>query len=132
MTVPVELSFIELPVRKRRPLVKKINVWYPVIYASSWAAYLLKEFSFLLLGGVDLLQTNEWQHLLSDFWSRHNMYDPEHVMNGPGAPAPSHTIPIYIHGDEGRGKYKLPIMIEGWQPCISFKGPDFKNSSGCL
>ncbi|CAE7276692.1 unnamed protein product [Symbiodinium sp. CCMP2592] len=120
MTIPVELSFVEIPVRKRRPLVKKINVWYPVIYPSAWAAFLLKEYSFLVLGGVDLQEMQQWQQLLSDFWSEHKLYDPGHDMHAPMGPPPTHTVPIYIHGDEGRGKYKLPIMVEGHTYCTRF------------
>ena len=56
--------------------------------------------------------------------------DPQHGMNAAGAPPSTHTVPIYIHGDEGRGKYKLPIMVEAFQAAISFKGAGFKNSSG--
>ena len=129
-TVPVEISFVETPVRKRRPIVKKVTVAYPVIYPSSWINYLLREQSYLLLGGVELCDVRQWQALLSDFWRLYRMYDPDHIMNFPNAPASTHTIPLYLHGDEGRGKYKLPIMVESFQPCISFKGIGFKNSSG--
>ena len=53
-------------------------------------------------------------------------------MSGCNTPPTTHTVPLYIHGDEGRGKYKLPVMVEAVQPCISFKGVSFKNSSGPL
>ena len=56
--------------------------------------------------------------------------DGAHVMNGHDAPPSNCTVPLYIHGDEGRGKYKLPIMVESIQPCISFRGTSHKNSSG--
>ncbi|CAE7703995.1 unnamed protein product [Symbiodinium sp. CCMP2456] len=130
MTVPVELSFVETPVRKRWPTIKKVTVAYPVIYPSSWMRYLLQEHSYLVLGGNDIQDSARWQALLSEFWQLHNAYDPKHIMNGPVTPPATHTIPLYIHGDEGRGKYKLPIMVEAVQPCISFKGVTFKNSSG--
>ncbi|OLP73971.1 hypothetical protein AK812_SmicGene46627 [Symbiodinium microadriaticum] len=35
-----------------------------------------------------------------------------------------------VHGDEGRGKAKHPIMILSVQPVIGPKGPDFVNTSG--
>ena len=47
-----------------------------------------------------------------------------------GGPPKEATIPLYLHGDEGRGKCRLPLMVQCIQPCISFKGPGFKNSSG--
>ena len=132
LSVPVKIDFIKTQVRKRRPLVKKVNVWHPVIYPSSWLDFLLKEHSYLLLGGHDLSDTTGWQKLLSDFWSLYKAYDEDHAMNGPNSPPASHTIPLYVHGDEGRGKYRLPVMVEGFQPCISFKGTAYKNSSGNL
>ena len=128
--MPVNISFVETPVRKRRPLVKKVSVAYPVLYPSSWIDYLLREHSYLLLGGVDLCDVGQWQASLSEFWRQYKVYDQAHIMNSSDAPPASHTIPLYLHGDEGRGKYKLPIMVESFQPCVSFKGVGYKNSSG--
>ena len=132
VTVPVNIDFVNTPVRKRRPVLKKVEVAYPVIYPSSWMKYLLQEHSYLLLGGCDIRDATGWQALLADFWQLHKAYDPAHIMSGRNTPPTTHTIPLYIHGDEGRGKYKLPIMVEAVQPCISFKGVSFKNSSGPL
>eukprot|EP00439_Symbiodinium_sp_Y106_P055059 s324_g7.t1 len=105
-------------------------VWYPCIYPSTWMSYLLKNQSYLVLGGVDIQEPSKWQGVLSDFWRLYLQYDNCHIMNEPGSPAQTHTIPLYLHGDEGRGKYKLPIMVEAIQPCLSWKGTAFKNSSG--
>ena len=132
MTVPVSINFVNVPVRRRRPTLKKVEIAYPVIYPSSWMKYLLREQSYLVLGGIDIEDTAKWQGMLSEFWKLHNDFDPSHIMNEPNTPPLTHTVPLYIHGDEGRGKYKLPIMVEGIQPCLSFKGTSFKNSSGLL
>ena len=130
LTIPVEISFVNTVVRKRRPIVRKIEVCYPVIYPSSWMRFLLKSHSHLILGGVPLENRKEWQALLSEFWHLYKLTDDIHVMNGHDAPPANCTVPLYIHGDEGRGKYKLPIMVESIQPCISFRGTNYKNSSG--
>lgn len=130
LTIPVQISFVNTVVRKRRPIVKKMEVHYPVIYPSSWMRFLLQSHSHLILGGVPLESPNKWQALLSEFWSLYKLTDGTHVMNGHDAPPANCTVPLYIHGDEGRGKYKLPIMVESIQPCISFRGPSNKNSSG--
>ncbi|CAE7223132.1 unnamed protein product, partial [Symbiodinium sp. CCMP2456] len=42
----------------------------------------------------------------------------------------SRLTPLAVHGDEGRGKAKHPIMILSVQPVIGPKGPDFVNTSG--
>ena len=130
--MPVKIDFVSTPVRKRKPLVKKLVVAYPVIYPSTWMDFLLREHSYLLLGGVDLRDHKSWQASLDGFWSLYKRYDQSHIMNQTGSPPTTHTVPLYIHGDEGRGKYKLPIMVESVQPCISFRGTSFKNSSGLL
>ena len=132
LSVAVEISFVNTVVRKRRPLVKKVDVCYPVIYPSSWMKFLLQNHSYLILGGLELEKLQEWQAMLTEFWTLHKLYDHDgaHVMSGRDA-APAHlTVPLYIHGDDGRGKYKLPIMVEAIQPCISFRGDSYKNSSG--
>ena len=130
VTIPLEISLVKIPVRKRRPCVQRVMVWYPCIYPSTWMSYLLKNQSYLVLGGVDIQEPSKWQGVLSDFWRLYLQYDNCHIMNEPGSPAQTHTIPLYLHGDEGRGKYKLPIMVEAIQPCLSWKGTAFKNSSG--
>ena len=38
-------------------------------------------------------------------------------------------VPIALHGDEGRGKLKRPIMVLSLQPVISWRGEAFTNSS---
>ena len=130
VTLPLEISLVQAPVRKRRPCVQKVMVWYPCIYPSTWMSYLLENQSYLVLGGVDIQEPSKWQGVLSDFWRQHLLYDTSHIMNEPGSPPPTHTVPLYLHGDEGRGKYKLPIMVEAIQPCLSWKGTAFENSSG--
>lgn len=132
MTVPVSINFVNVPVRRRRPTLKKVEIAYPVIYPSSWMKYLLRKQSYLVLGGIDIEDTAKWQAMLSEFWNLYNEFDPSNIMSEPNAPPLTHTVPLYIHGDEGRGKYKLPIMVEGIQPCLSFKGTSFENSSGPL
>ena len=130
LTVPVKIDMVQVPIRKRRPTVRKLMVWYPVIYPSTWMSFLMKEHSDLLLGGIPLEKISKWEALLDGFWAKYKAYDAGHVMNGATAPPTNRTIPIFLHGDEGRGKYKLPIMVEAFQACISHKGAAYKNSCG--
>ena len=131
LTLPLKIHTVEVPVRKRKPKVRKTWVHYPVILPSTWAKYLLESHSFLLLGGHDI-NHGTWQRELAMFWETYLKTDANHPMVKPGAPPPERTVPLYIHGDEGRGKYRLPIMIQAIQAVVSFKGPAFKNSSGQL
>ncbi|CAE7471695.1 unnamed protein product, partial [Symbiodinium necroappetens] len=104
LSVAVEISFVNTVVRKRRPLVKKVDVCYPVIYPSSWMKFLLQNHSYLILGGLELEKLQEWQAMLTEFWTLHKLYDHDgaHVMSGCDA-APAHLTvetsagPINIH-----------------------------------
>ncbi len=61
--------------------------------------------------------------MLQRFWSRHAFVDaslPEF---------PRQTIPFLIHGDEGRGQCKRPVLVVSFQPIIGWSGEDHVNSS---
>ena len=90
----------------------------------------------MLLGGHSLEDPDAYCRMLRVFWQRFRHVRPEHdVYDRADAEAGfdlGFCIPVAIHGDEGRGKLKRPVMVLSYQPLISFKGPRFVNSSGCL
>ena len=63
------------------------------------------------------------------FWHHFNKSMPGVQMGGA---SPEASIPIAIHGDEGRGKTRKPIMIIAWQALIGYLGPAVTNLSGIL
>ena len=65
--------------------------------------------------------------MYGDFWLNFNKSMPGTEMNGLN---PEFSVPIAIHGDEGRGQTKKPIMVLAWQPLISCLGPLVTNTSG--
>ena len=69
----------------------------------------------------------DWSSMYEDFWGVFNKSMPGVQMNGL---SPATSIPICIHGDEGRGKTRKPVMVVAWQPLISCLGPAVTNSSG--
>ncbi|CAE7737710.1 unnamed protein product [Symbiodinium sp. CCMP2456] len=79
VTLPLEISLVQVPVRKRRPCVKKVMVWYPCIYPSTWMSYMLENQSYLVLGGVDIQEPSKWQGILNDFWQQYLLYDEQHT-----------------------------------------------------
>ena len=42
------------------------------------------------------------------------------------------TIPVAVHGDEGRGLAKLPVLVESYQPILPGCGEDKLNLVGRL
>lgn len=129
LTLPLRIHTVEIPVRKKKPKLHKVMVHYPVILPTTWISYLLENHSKLLLGGHKMEDVSKWKGELKSFWTKYLQADPSHPMNF-GGPPQECTIPLYIHGDEGRSKRHQPIMVQCIQPVISFKGPLYKNSSG--
>jgi hypothetical protein len=63
---------------------------------------------------------DEWadaQNMLKEFWSRYGKIDQTMVPSNP-----SQTIPVYLHGDEGRGLGKRPLLVISFQPVMSWVG----------
>lgn len=124
-TLPVKVTTMETPVRgsARRKNVK--TTMWPVLHLSDWirAAFEEPYHGFFLTGGHRLHEGVEpIQRMLRDFWRRYVFHD-DSTPNDPGS-----TLPIFLHGDEGRGQVKRPCLVVSFQPCISWIGPDHPNS----
>jgi hypothetical protein len=61
---------------------------------------------FFFLGGNTLDTWDDAQAMLQTFWGRYKNIDPSLVPEHP-----SQTVPFYIHGDEGRGLGKRPLLV---------------------
>ena len=131
-TLPVEISVILTPVRVLcgKPKVTKAN--FPVLYLSSWAAQLFRLGGKLLLGGFSLDDEAGYRSMFSEFWQRFRYVRPDLDIYSESNVDFSMCIPIGMHGDEGRGKLKRPVLILAYQPIISHRGPGYTNSSGNL
>ena len=133
LTLNVETSVVEdtpVVVMCGKPGVRRVN--FPCLHLSSWAKALFKRGGKALLGGFTLDQETEFRELFADFWCKFKCTRPEMAQelsrfDGDG----SIIIPTAIHGDEGRGKTRKPIMIIGHQCIISPQGPSKTNLSGC-
>ncbi|CAE7709548.1 unnamed protein product [Symbiodinium sp. CCMP2592] len=66
------------------------------------------------LGKLDLLFGQQPASVLPEFWSRFQEVEPNntvHAAFAAGTMHPDRTIPMVIHGDEGRGRKRLPVMV---------------------
>ena len=133
-TLPVKIESVETPVRvlsgKRRVAV----VPYPVIHLSEWAAYLLNSNGYekILLAGYELADEKNWRRTFSCFWKRYRKVRPHLELFSVPDTDLSMCIPYGLHGDEGRGKMKRPIMCLSFQPIVSHRGMNFTNTGGPL
>ena len=83
----------------------------------------------VILGGHPIEEVDDWGNMFANFWHHFNQSMPGVQMNGA---SPEVNIPVCIHGDEGRGKTRKPIMIIAWQALIGSFGPLVTNLSGML
>ena len=114
------LMGLNLQVRKPKTIA------WPVLTLTSWikAAFEDPYKGIHFLGGKQV-GTDSAHRMLEEFWDRYCKAD----LAVPRPQDPSKMIPIFIHGDEGRGLVKKPLMVISFQPCFSWKGGDYTNTS---
>ena len=128
----VDTDKVTAPVRvinKGRP--RRTNMDFTVLNPSSWLRYSLSVGGEAFLGGKTL--DGDFRSMLQQFWTKYELKNPSfHLFQRPdyNLDLAGYCIPTLIHGDEGRGKAKRPIMVLSIQPLISWKGPGWTNTSG--
>ena len=129
--LPVKVSMVKLRVQVHRPRVREVEADYPFIRLQDWASYLLKNHSRYLLGGYDISEKDEFMSLFARFWERYQPLDKEHpVYSNYSLKDRRLIVPYFVHGDEGRGKSKCPVLITSYQPVIAVGGEDYTNMKG--
>ena len=131
--LPVEMDAIRLTITKKKPKVRTLQVWWPVLKMSDWVSMLLVHHPQVLLCGYTL-HDYRWMDVLEEFWRNFRLCEPGHEIfcNEHGSRPLRCCVPYYIHGDEGRFLRNKPLMIEAFQPAISHKGMAWTNESGLL
>ena len=128
LSLPIELSFVDLTCRRKKPKIVDTNLQWPVLSMRSWASYLLNNHPEILLGGHTWEQ--DWKSMFASFWHRYRDMEP-HMVFSSGKPL-THCIPIYTHGDEGQTLRKTAFMVQSWQPVIGWQGVNVTTTSGPL
>lgn len=117
---------VKTPVKPRSRHNKRADCMWPILHLSEWmkTAFTDPYNGFFLLGGKRLPDDLHAVHeMLSQFWERHQFVDGRCT-----APKePRCTIPYFIHGDEGRGQVKRPILVVSFQPLFSWGGEQTLN-----
>lgn len=129
LSIPVELRFVELTCRRKRPKIEDIQLQWPVLSMRSWAHYLLEQHPQLILGGHTWKQ--DWKTMFGSFWDQWKEMEPDHEIFSSGKPF-TNCIPFLTHGDEGQTLRKTAFMVQSWQPVISWQGVDVTTMSGLL
>ena len=124
----MEISRIDLPVRDVRSRKEKVESW-PVLHFSSWASYELSQGGHMMLGGHNISQRQAWMSTFSEFWTRYEPLDPTHPIFH-STLEKGLVVPYMVHGDEGRGRQKHPLLTISFQCMVSHYGTHVLNMSG--
>ena len=85
----------------------------------------------MFLAGHNIQHEALWKPLLQDFWSHFYEKEPEHPVYDPAHGLDvACVIPYMIHGDEGRGRGKQPLLTISFQCLFSHYGEHRLNTSG--
>ncbi|CAE6938969.1 unnamed protein product, partial [Symbiodinium sp. CCMP2456] len=131
-TLQVRISYANIDIKhatKRRHLDK---VPWPVIRLSEWVRFVMEtQGGQLLLAGHTLTQSHLGEPILEDFWNKYERVDAGHIVFSLGLNR-RRTLPFMLHGDEGRGRMKQPLLIVAYQGILSHLGVGRLNQSGRL
>ena len=130
-TFPVEISGVQTPVRVLSGKLRSETVTYPVLFLSSWCRECFKDGGNMLLGGYSLSEDEHWRPMFREFWQGYRFSRPDLDLYRDRSFNHDFCVPIQVHGDEGRGRAKRPLMVISYQPVIGCKGPLVTNASGC-
>ena len=121
---------VKLKVQLRRLTVREVYLDYPFIGLEQWGRYLLEHKSKYVLGGHRIGKDSaRYTEMYNRFWGRYKVLDPRHIMFSTFTDF-GRIIPYLIHGDEGRGKSKNPILITSFQFLFSVHGERQTNMKG--
>ena len=131
---PVRLSHVPITIHKRLPVksgrkARDVPVDYPVLHLSSWLASLMEKFPKFLLGGHNpALGAEPYEEMFEQFWCKFKSANSSHpIYSRMSAEQRRRAIPFALHGDEGRGLAKVPLLIMSFQVLIPYSGPDQLN-----
>ena len=103
-------------------------VKYPVILLTNWMKTILQKSPRFLLGGHDI-GGSAYMGMLEEFWDNFRLVDDSHPIYQKDPSRRKRTIPIALHGDEGRGLSRAPVLILSYQVLIPFTGVESLNAS---
>lgn len=127
-TFPVNISTVTVRIRKKVPaqgargrrVRKEQDVDFPVIHCSSWLKGILEVRPEFWLAGNTFGE--KACNMLDDFWEKFAAANDWHPIHEQPFNDRARTIPIAIHGDEGRGLCRTPLLVISFQCIVPFTG----------
>lgn len=131
MLFPVAIDAVRVHVSLRRPFLRKEQLWWPILRLEHWVQALMARTPEILLAGYGIHQRDNWSAIFNGFWQGYESCNPCHPIFTSSLPR-SHSIPYFLHGDEGKTLRQRSFMIHSFQPCISKYGPWFAMNLGTV
>lgn len=118
--LPVKVSTVRLWVRTSRRRVHLIPTNYPVLRIRDWVDCIFRHGGHFFWGGNTLDDNAKaFRGELDRFWRNYRKIDPTFpFFRDNSESCYEHCIPIALHGDEGRGRAKQPILVMSVQPLL--------------
>ena len=128
-TLPIPISTAPLTIRRKGGACIAVN--YPILRITDWLKYILGQAGGqFLLAGYHVWDTG-YRDVFKRFWDRFASAEPGHaVYTQKSQEERSRTIPMCLHGDEGRGLAKVPVLIANFQCVVPYLGEDHLNTHG--
>lgn len=119
----VNISYMMLQKRLSRRKLVAVEMPHPLLKLSDWARTIFQHGGHFFMKGHSLDSVRTFKEELHTFWVRYAKADPTHPFFRavPNQSEWDTYIPIAIHGDEGRGRQKQPVMIISYQPLLPIK-----------
>ena len=128
----VKISTLPLWIRYSRKRPQQALVKYPVLRMTDWVDCIFRHGGHFFLGGQSMDNAEAFGGQLYNFWENYQVVDPDFAFFREYPKAEwNRSIPIAIHGDEGRGKAKNPVMVVTVQILLPISGKK-TNMQGCL
>ena len=128
LSLPISISIVDVPIKDLKKRRSRVVGW-PVLRFSSWAQCALARGGQMLLAGHCLEDEQAWRAELQGFWAKYSCIDGGPPVFSSGIDL-SCTIPYMVHGDEGRGRNKQPLLTISFQGILSHYGSHRLNMSG--
>lgn len=128
----VKISSIPLWIRYSRKRPQQALVNYPILRMNDWVDTIFRHGGHFFLGGKPLDESMLFRQQLRDFWKNYRVVEPEFPSFRTVPETEWETcVPLAVHGDEGRGKGKSPIMVVTVQVIMPLDG-EKTNMKGIL
>ena len=129
VTFPVAIDTVLISIRLHRPRTRTIQIHWPILPMRAWLNALVSDCPQFLFAGHTSCEAAA--DVFTTFWRKFRQCEPNHCIFGDGKEL-SRCIPVFFHGDEGRGARKTPFLVQSWQPVISHLGLNATNMSGSI